>query len=258
MNNSPASVRFWIPLAVFLVLLAAILATGSNQDLFLYLNHLFGVLPAPVWSNLTLAADAATGFALMSFIVQRHGKLVFWAIWGAVICAIMVRVGKVYFDLPRPPGVLSADQFRLIGDAVRTKAFPSGHTATAFFVAGIFASLLQSKIAYASIFFLAILLGLSRIAVGVHWPADLMAGAFIGWSLSNLTVFFASRRPNPNRAQQLFAIFICIVGALYLIWFDSGQPAARVLQLSVGILSLFAAGKALFTLLQTTKDLKND
>lgn len=57
-------------------------------------------------------------------------------------------------------------------------SFPSGHTITAFAVAWTL-SLFLPRWRYA-LFFVAVLVGMSRVVVGAHYPADVLAGAVIG------------------------------------------------------------------------------
>ena len=57
-------------------------------------------------------------------------------------------------------------------------AFPSGHTAVAFAVA--FAIFFTNKKAGYVFMFCALLVGLSRITGGVHFPIDILGGFFLG------------------------------------------------------------------------------
>ncbi|WDC85721.1 phosphatase PAP2 family protein [Caloramator sp. mosi_1] len=67
-------------------------------------------------------------------------------------------------------------------------SFPSGHTTAAF---SIFTTL-AFFFPYLSVLFisLALLVGLSRIYLGVHYPTDVAAGILIGSLFSYLTYIF--------------------------------------------------------------------
>lgn len=73
---------------------------------------------------------------------------------------------EIWADLPCQ--MLPSDRF----------SFPSGHTMTAFAVCGAFAVLLPTILS----FFLpaALLIGISRIFLGLHYPTDVLVGALLG------------------------------------------------------------------------------
>ena len=61
------------------------------------------------------------------------------------------------------------------------KSFPSNHSANIFFIYFILSILYPSKNKY--FLFIAIMIGISRIYVGVHYPFDVISGAGIGLSM---------------------------------------------------------------------------
>ncbi len=66
----------------------------------------------------------------------------------------------------------------------RSSSFPSGHTASAFAFATAAGSAMP--VLSAPLRALATLVGYSRVHTGVHFPADALAGAFIGVSAAEL------------------------------------------------------------------------
>ena len=88
---------------------------------------------------------------------------------------IIATILKLAISAPRPFLILSdvAPLFPKDGSA-----FPSGH---ASFFGGFAISLVLSKAKGARWYALgALLIGLARIAAGVHWPADILTGFLVG------------------------------------------------------------------------------
>jgi undecaprenyl-diphosphatase len=82
----------------------------------------------------------------------------------------------------------------------RSSSFPSGHSASAFaFAAGAGAA---QPMLSAPLRILAMLVGYSRVHTGVHYPADVLAGALIGVSAAEVAAWTAERAADSQRLSS--------------------------------------------------------
>lgn len=136
---------------------------------------------------LTLLVLSAFGYLWLKAKPQAA-----WFLLGAVTSGILLsRLLKIGFDRPRPDLVPH-------GSIVSTASFPSGHSlmaALVYLTLGVLVARTSERWAVRSyIVLLAILVtmlvGISRVYLGVHWPTDVLAGwmAGAGWALLCLTV----------------------------------------------------------------------
>lgn len=59
-------------------------------------------------------------------------------------------------------------------------SFPSGHATSAFLIMTLLSSFFQEPTLQIGLFFWASMVGIARVYLGVHYPSDVLAGAFIG------------------------------------------------------------------------------
>lgn len=237
--------HYWGVPAAALMLLAALHLSGANQDLFLGINHFSAYTGDALWANLTILGNGTVALALALAVVGRRPAALVPVILAAIITAVAVNGLKDLFHAARPPAVLAADLFHVIGPAYGSRSFPSGHTATAFAFAGVVSLVVARPAVTAALILAATAVGLSRIVVGVHWPQDVLGGAAVGWLCAVAGVLLAERwragrRPGVRRGLMI-PLF---VAALLLLWPGlTVYRSAMILQYIIAAVTL-AAGIA--------------
>lgn len=220
---------------------AAVYASAGRITLFVWLNHWMHTMPTWVWANITFLADAAAVFGIAGLCLLRKERMVYAAILGGIVSAVVIRLLKIYFDDPRPPAVLNGALFETIGEAYRSKSFPSGHAATAFFVSGLMVAFWRSK----TVYFLALLFGvlgsLSRVAAGVHWPTDILVGGAIGWLIGYSAGAFFQDRNYFGYAKRILVFVLSYVAAVFLIVYDPNMPHVMWPQALIAAVGVFGS-----------------
>lgn len=230
-----------------LVLMIGVFAwPGAREDLFHHFNALGGVeSTVPFWAGLNALADTWLTLGLLLPFVLWKPRLAILMLFAAIIATLITHSLKPLLDIARPPAVYEPGAFHLIGHAIHSKAFPSGHTVTAFTLAGLLILGLRPRLPVGVLILLvASLMGISRMVAGVHWPTDVLAGSIVGLLSVAGAVWLADRWPAARRARWpvLAAVIVTAVCALSAPWVDVGYPQgtwANWLVAMIGVVALF-------------------
>ena len=232
---------YWA-LAAAVVGLTLYLLLGYHAG-FVPLNALTALGPGWPWEWLNMLGDERVAFALTLLFAHRHPRVFWTLICAAVVAALYARGLKPLFDADRPPAVLAAEAFNLIGPERRNHSFPSGHTTTAAVFFGVlvyYARRLHWRLLFT---LLAVLAGLSRVAVGVHWPVDVAAGLAGGALAAWVGVWLAQRSTWGIGKVALHLAFVVVAAVMALsLWFDDSGYAGTTDALRV--LSVVCLGSA--------------
>jgi membrane-associated phospholipid phosphatase len=213
---------------------------GGYRAGFAAINGVAAETPPWVWEWLTVLGDERVAFALALFF-SRHYPRVFWTLIVAALLAVAFTHSlKPLFSALRPPGVLDPDSFNLIGPGHRKGSFPSGHSVTAAVFFGVWVYYLRRNWLRGVLVFLAVAAGLSRVAVGVHWPVDVAAGLFGGVLAAGLGVELARRGQwgIDSPSVHLTFVILAAVMASMLLYSDGGYTGASTFQWLLGVAAL--------------------
>ncbi len=99
---------------------------------------------------------------------------------------------KPLLDFPRPPLALPPGTLNVVGDPEYHHSLPSGHSSFAMLVAASLWPLLNRKWRIGAACFVA-WVGISRVSLGMHFPADVLAG-FLSSLAVVLPVYIAAQK----------------------------------------------------------------
>ncbi len=129
----------------------------------------------------------------------------------SLLCSMYINVAiKEVVALARPIGypgirslfVISAEGF----------SFPSGHAQGTSTFWGVIIKWYRSRRIYRLGIAIILLVSLSRLYLGVHWPVDVLAGIILGLAISSVFVFISRAcRPISLIANALLSIIIPII-----------------------------------------------
>ena len=232
----------WAPIAVAALFLVVVGPNSWNTPLFVLVHQAGWVVPGAVWQSVTFLGDAAPALVIALILGRRYPQLAWAAVLAAIVGTAITHSLKPWFDVARPPAVLDPELLQIVGPALKRHAFPSGHSLTAFTVAGIVVFTVRQRSVRLAAIAAATLVAASRTFVGVHWPLDVAAGALGGWLSAWLGVVVAQQwRWGVTRAGRITMLIILLIPCGYLLVHDGGYPQARWLAWLLAVAGFISA-----------------
>ncbi|MGB3105623.1 phosphatase PAP2 family protein [Sphingobacterium siyangense] len=201
--------------------------TVIQKSSFFAINAYLGQYPN-LESNFTQFGDCLISLSLLSVFLRYGPKLWEALISASLISAFFSILLKVLFAVPRPAAVFNHTSFLITGKILLgNNSLPSGHSITIFTtLTVIMYAFMPQRLSYKIMWFLGLtfiglMLALSRVALGAHYPLDVLSGCIIGY-LSGLFGIFFSREfkiwnwINNKRYYPIF-ILLFLVFSIVLI-----------------------------------------
>jgi membrane-associated phospholipid phosphatase len=233
----PAKIPTWFWLAALgLLLLTLIVQLGDlDRPIFLWVNYLGRFAGDTFWIGTTTLGDGLVVCVLALPFVRRKPELVWALLLSMLLMALYVKGIKFFVNRPRPLTNLLGADFRVIGARYRFNSFPSGHAAAAAMLAGIFCLFFRQMWVRVAIIGLALLIGASRIAMGIHWTVDVLAGFFGGWLAAGLGYWLAARLRFATTLIAKVIIGILLSGAAVVMLVNNHTDYAQAFRFQQGI-----------------------
>ncbi|CAA0223967.1 phosphatase PAP2 family protein [Tenacibaculum maritimum] len=161
-----------------------------QKEAFLYLNNKLATFP-DIAFNTTQLGDVLISFPLLTIFIIYAPKL--WeALFTASLLSLVISASfKKLFSIPRPAAVFDHDSFVILGETLTgSTSFPSGHSIATFVVITVllFAFMPQknsTKLLWSiSLIALGLFIASSRVAVGAHYPFDVVVGSILGYMIA--------------------------------------------------------------------------
>ncbi len=211
---SPVQHTLGTPLALIGLCVALAAVLPFNVPLFRLLNGLHSPFTDPIWLALTSGGDGLLlGIVLGAFLVFNP-RITALGLLLLILSALVVHAIKIALPMARPAEFLPG--IHIIGPTLRSGSFPSGHAASALAAGLAVAHYARSWLMVISVLALSILVAISRVFVGAHFPLDVIAGLLVTLTLYYCLLSFVWPRwepripANPRFGHRLFLVFLVL------------------------------------------------
>jgi membrane-associated phospholipid phosphatase len=201
-------------LAVLAILLIAIIPVWVfNQPLFSLLNGWHSPLTDPIWLALTTLGDGLILAIIVGAFLLVNPRVTVMGLVLMLFASVLVNTVKLLFPTLRPISLM--DSVHVLGPLLRSGSFPSGHTASSIAAALSIAYFTKSRVAGSCVIVIGVLISLSRIFVGAHFPRDVIGGTICAVALFGVFTSFVwpSLEPHipdrPDFSRLSFRVLFC-------------------------------------------------
>ena len=198
-----------------------------QSDFFYFLNATLSQF-STIIVNLTQLGDEIVILSLLSIFVLYAPKVWEALISSSLVSCIFTSSLKKIFAVPRPAAVFDPHSFVIIGKTLNGhNSLPSGHSVTIFTILTVLLfAFMPKKLNYKILWYLFIIgmgliLVLTRVGVGAHYPLDTIIGGIIGYVSGLLGIFINKKYAiwtwvNQKKYYPIFMLFflICIMSVI--------------------------------------------
>jgi len=201
-------------LAALIILIVIFIPTFIfDNSLFLWMNGLHSPFTDPIWLALTTLGDGLLLGIILGAFLLVNPRVTVMGLLVMILSSVVVHLVKAAYPSLRPAELLQS--VHVVGPLLRSGSFPSGHAAASMSAALAIAHFCSSRMIGAIVIAIASLIGLSRIFVGAHFPADVLGGmicafgVFLIFRLTAWPTLEAHVPEHPSLSRRRFRAAFC-------------------------------------------------
>jgi len=207
--------NYWKWSTITLLLCLVVVLVVDRNTLFLFLNNGSAILPDHFWGITTNLGDGFIAALIPLFFALKRPDMVRASLIATAVALPFIQGMKFFTTVLRPGFLLSANT-HAIGHLPSSWSFPSGHTATVAVIFGVIWIMSDKKWLRWSALAVMLISGFSRIAVGVHWPLDVVIGLIIGISSASVGVLLTKDNRNGTLWTWIVVLIVTIASVNFI------------------------------------------
>ena len=230
--------------------LSFVLMTSDWNRAWMLNIHASPLLPTWFWALINLGGDAWVILLILLLMERFPGRITSWVLKTWLIGAVMSQLIKNFLPMPRPASVLGVENLSIIDHPpLVSGSMPSGHALAAISCALIVCAVLKLRGAKKwHLSLVALTAGIAswaRVAVGAHWPSDVIAGAGLAFVVVALSLLWERQHSWNTWFQRtpggVFLIALHILISLHLATPQSDSLIVQFVQFNLACISLMRA-----------------
>jgi membrane-associated phospholipid phosphatase len=229
-----AKSRLLLLTALIILIVSLVPVFMFNHSLFLLINGLHSPSTDLFWLALTTLGDGLLLGTILGAFLLVNPRVTVLGIFIMILSSAVMHLVKAAYPTLRPAELLQS--VHVVGPLLRSGSFPSGHTAAAMSAGLAIAFFCRSRAVGAIVITIAVLIGLSRIFVGAHFPADVVGGmicalgVFLIFTLTAWPALEERVSDHPSLSRKRFRValgaeVLAVLFALFVYaWYASELP----------------------------------
>jgi len=191
---------FYIPYLVFVMTLVVLILFNEKANLHLWIISFNSPIADVFFRYITFVGDWIPYLIVAGLLFYKYRMAIFVLV-SQLATGLVSIIIKQTWNEPRPV-LYFKEHFpniqlhQVLGEHMHSShSFPSGHTITAFSFFLALSFFTKRSSLHFLYFILALLVGYSRVYLSQHFTIDVLAGSFIGVSVTMLCQYYFDKKP---------------------------------------------------------------